>query len=145
MPEKIELHTLAGKDTKSFMQIMHSERQRLANDEEYIKLLEAYLSKHYFENYIRSRQGLWPYKTKSQERAEEIIKQHEKFMGKKILKTRINMYKEIEKKYHELNEEGANAAYVTATNIVAKKNGESRQKLYQSFMKYKNRQNAKSK
>ncbi len=145
MPEKIELHTLAGKETKSFMQIMHSERQRLENDEEYIKLLEAYLSKHYYENYIRSRQGFWPYKTKSQEKTEEIIRQHEKFMGKKVLKTRINMYEEIEKKYRELNEEGADTAYITATNIVAKKHGESRQKLYQSFMKYKNRQNAKSK
>ena len=68
-----------------------------------------------------------------------------KFKGKKVSKTRAKIYGEIEKKYLELNEEGANIGYIHAVNIIAKKHGKSSEKLYQAFKKWRNRQNVKSK
>jgi hypothetical protein len=74
-----------------------------------------------------------------------LMERDAKFKGKKVSSERAKIYKEIEEKYVELNEDGAKIGYSTAVNIIAKKHGKSADKLYRAFKKYQNRRYAKSK
>jgi hypothetical protein len=146
----IPLHKMASNETQSFIQIMHSERQKLANDEKYIQLLESYLSKHYFENYIRSREGLWPYKTESQYATEEIVKNYDKiikeitkYRGKKVSKKNMRFYNDIDKEHKLLEKNAGEASWSTAVRIACRKNRRVFKTEYPNFIKWKNSKSKK--
>jgi hypothetical protein len=139
--ELIPLHEMAARETKSFMQIMKEERQKLANDEKFIELLSAYLSKHYFENYLESRQGFC-----SQEATEEIIKKYDKiikeiskYRGKKVSKKNMRFYNDIDKEYKLLEKNAGEVSWSTAVRIACRKNRRIYKTEYPNFIKWKNR------
>jgi hypothetical protein len=73
--------------------------------------------------------------------AEEI---RQRFTGKKITKERMIIYGEIEDEHRDSRSKGALGNYKEATRIVAKKHAMNPEKLYKSFLKYKNQLYANS-
>jgi len=74
-------------------------------------------------------------------RAQKII---HRFTGKKVSKERQAIYEEINKTVKHLRSQGAQGAFTEAVRIVAKKHKKQPEKLYRSFVKYKNRLYVKS-
>jgi molecular chaperone GrpE (heat shock protein) len=127
-------------------------------DKEYIELLEtiaAELAQAVFESKISDGvkiQELLEHSAKVAEHlprlrwgfekitalAEKAIQRAEKYSGKKVSKKRQAIYDEIEKVHKGLQSQGAQGAYTEATRIVAKKHKQNSEKLYRSFIKYKN-------
>lgn len=72
------------------------------------------------------------------------IARGQKFIGKKVSPARQAIYDEIERVRTGLLSSGAQGDYSDAAGIVAKKHQKQAERLYRSFMKYKNRRYAKS-
>jgi len=111
----------------------------------YIKLLvhEGYTeldAKHW--QHMAS--NLFEQTKQAEERMNKLETALSKFHGKGVNKIRAQIYEEINKKYEELNNEGADIPYRTAVNIIANKYKKSPEKLYNSFKKWSNRKRIKS-
>jgi predicted phage gp36 major capsid-like protein len=79
------------------------------------------------------------------EKQDKINKRLEKFSGKKVSKENEDIYKEIEDVHRMLNEEGLDISWTNATKKIARKHRKQFKLLYPAFMKWKNRNYAKSK
>jgi hypothetical protein len=149
------------------IQRLQLKRQEFATEEDYIRFLETFIvqinknidgindsSDKLILNFgiiqrefIESKEKLKEFFILVRKLIEESKKDSielSKFKGKKVSKTRMKIYEEIKKKYSELNKEGANVGYKTATNIIANKHKKTSEKLYQAFKKWQIRQNTKT-